>query len=463
DDAIFQGSGVVLAIDQDGQAAFEGGTAPDARIAVEQGAELVAAGGGRIVILAPEVINEGRIETPDGQALLAASTDRVFLQASDDNGLRGLLVEVDTGGTVTNLGDIVAERGNITLAGLAVNQQGNLTATTSVRSNGSIRLLARDQAEAVILGGNRPVLETTNAGTLTFGEGSVTQVLPELDDPELAVDEQAQGLSFIEAMGRQVTLQSNSTVLATGGDINIQATVSPRAIGTAQDPNDAQIFLAEGAVIDASGDESTVVAMERNVVEIELRGNELADAPLQRDSVIRGEAVRIDVRVGTPLANVDGALDSVERGVGERLASGGTITLGSEGSVVVNDGAVIDVSGGQVRYEDGIINTTQLVSNGQVVDIGLADPNVVYDAIATDYVYFHERWGVTETFPEFGSSQGRFEAGYVEGLDAGSINILAPDALLNGRFIAGRTVGRLQRLPTDFALAKRAQHVGGQR
>lgn len=453
DDGLFQSVGVVRAIDQDGQAAFEGGTAPDARIAIEQGAELTAAGGGRIVVLAPEIVNEGRINTPDGQALLAASTDRVYLQASNDSDLRGLLVEVETGGSVTNLGDIVAERGNVTLAGLAVNQQGNVTATTSVRSNGSVRLLARDQAQVVIVGSNRPVLETTNAGTLTLGEGSVTQVVPELDDAEQAVDEQAQGLSRIEMMGRQITFENDSLTRADGGFIDIQATVNPRAVGSAVAQNDAQVFLADGAVIDASGDGSAVVPMERNVVEIELRGNELADAPIQRDGVLRGEAVRIDVRIGTPVANVDGALASIERGVGERLSTGGTVNIAAEGSVVVNEGARIDVSGGQVRYEDGIINTTQLVSDGELIDIGEADPNVVYDAIATGYVKFHERWGVTETFPEFGGSAGRFERGYVEGRDAGTIAIAAPDAVLNGRFVAQRTVGELQRRPTDFSLA----------
>ena len=456
DDAIFESVGIVRAIDQDSQAAFEGGTAPDANITIEQGAELVSAGGGRIVILAPDIVNRGRIESPDGQALLAASTDRVYLQASGDSSLRGLLVEVETGGSVTNLGDIIAERGNITIAGLAINQSGTVQATTSVRANGSVRLLARDQAEVIVVGNSPPELVTNNAGELVFGEGSVTQVLAELSDPELAVDDQVQSLSTIEAMGRQITLQRDALVQATGGDINLRATINPRAVDSVIEQNDSQIFIDEGAVIDASGDDSAVVAMERNVVEVELRGNELADAPLQRDGVVRGEPVRIDVRVGTPLANVDGATASIERGIGERLSAGGTVTLGSEGSVVMNEGAVINVSGGQVRYEAGIIDTTQLVSNGVVVDIGEADPNVVYDAIATGYVYFHERWGITETFPEFGGSQGRFEAGYIEGRDAGSININSPDAILNGRFLANRTVGRLQRLPTDLTLGSDA-------
>ncbi|MEL7447964.1 MAG: filamentous hemagglutinin N-terminal domain-containing protein, partial [Pseudomonadota bacterium] len=333
DDELFNGVGVVRAIDQEGRAVFEG-TNPESSIHIEAGAELVAAGGGRIVVLAPEIINEGRIDTPDGQALLAASTDRVFLQVSNDSGLRGLLVEVDTGGTVTNIGDIVAPRGNITLAGLTVNQQGLVSATTSVRSNGSIRLLARDTAE-VLLQGERPLLQSRNGGTLTLGENSITEVVPELDDPTLAVDEQAQALSNIELVGRQVTLETDALVAAAGGNVSVTATADPAVAGSGfVEQNNSQIFMQDGATIDVSGVASTVLPMERNIVELELRGNELADAPLQRDGPLRGESVRIDARVGTPLANIDGALAAIERGVGERLSSGGSVTLLSEGSVV---------------------------------------------------------------------------------------------------------------------------------
>ena len=46
--------------------------------------------------------------------------------------------------TVINDGQITADRGNVTLAGLVVNQGGQITATTSVSANGSIYLVAGD-------------------------------------------------------------------------------------------------------------------------------------------------------------------------------------------------------------------------------------------------------------------------------------------------------------------------------
>ena len=41
------------------------------------------------------------------------------------------------------LGNVLAQRGNITLVGYAVNQQGLLSATTAVNENGTIKLEAR--------------------------------------------------------------------------------------------------------------------------------------------------------------------------------------------------------------------------------------------------------------------------------------------------------------------------------
>ena len=74
--------------------------------------------------------------------------DRVYLAQSGDTNLRGLLVEVQTGGDVRNVGSIVAERGNVSIMGLSVNQDGLVRATSTVSLNGSIRLVAGDNYNA---------------------------------------------------------------------------------------------------------------------------------------------------------------------------------------------------------------------------------------------------------------------------------------------------------------------------
>ena len=116
-----------------------------------------------------------------------------------------------TGGDVTNLGEIVAERGNITLAGLLLQQQGVLSATTSVDEAGSIRLAAQDTAFLdPILG-----LTARNGGELQVAANSSTRVTP---DPgsAVAIDGQGQNLSRIELLGRAISIGSNAQVVATG-------------------------------------------------------------------------------------------------------------------------------------------------------------------------------------------------------------------------------------------------------
>ncbi|MFH1814448.1 MAG: filamentous hemagglutinin N-terminal domain-containing protein [Pseudomonadota bacterium] len=121
------------------------GDASAGDVMVQAGARIIAADNGRIVLAAPRVSNAGTLQANQGQVLLAAG-EKVYLADSLDSRLRGLLIEVDNGGTVSNevAGKLVAERGNITLAGLNVNQLGSARTTTSVTLNGSIHLNARD-------------------------------------------------------------------------------------------------------------------------------------------------------------------------------------------------------------------------------------------------------------------------------------------------------------------------------
>ncbi len=451
------------------------GPLPSGAVAVEQGAVIRTSEGGQVLIFAPEVSNQGRIETPGGQALLAAGSP-VYLVTSNDPGLRGLLVEVGTGGTVTNgapggaaadptkvVGQIIAERGNVTLAGLAVNQLGRVSASTSVRANGSIRLQARDGGSA-IPGSNR--LRASNGGSLTVGAGSVTEVaLVESDETDVDVNEQAR--SRIELQGKEIAVRSGATVAAAGGVIKATARAVPGdstailnpafIVGGATDGS--RILVEQGARLDVAGARAQL-AMESNLVRAELRGDELANSPVQRDGVLRGQAVFVDRRQtgtrpdgtvwqGTPVGDVSGQISLVGRTVQERNLSGGTVTLESQGDVVLAQGSVVDVSGGVVEFLDGFVNTTQVRgADGKLYDIGVADPNRVYTGIVSTFTVNHERWGVVESFNTF-ASPGRFESGYIEGKDAGSLQIVTPAAIIDGDVIGNVTVGRYQRRPAQ--------------
>lgn len=449
-DRVFKELGIAGAINVSGapEAAFDNTNDsrnnPGAVIRIAQGAKLKS--DERVLIIAPHIENRGTIETPDGQAILAASENKVYVASSKE--LRGLLVEVDAGGSVANFGDIIAERGNITLAGLAVNQSGRVSATTSTGVNGAIRLMARDtvtiRTETGATAINTP--QANRAGTLTFGEGSVTQVQLDSFSPT-AADAQDQLPSSIEAMGRTIEVRSDAQLLVPGGTVALTATSTPINPLSGLDGT-AKLHVAAGAVIDVSGASDTV-AMERNQGRLRLFGNELADAPVQRDGPLARQDIAFDLRRGTAIANresVDAQRATVQRSVRERMSAGGTIELGAEGDIALQPGALLDFSGGQVTYADGYLESTMLVTlDGRLVDISEANPNVTYAGFFGNTTVKYQKWGVEETFSN--GALRSFKPGYIEGKDAGSasINSVAGAVGLGATLRGERIIGDLQR------------------
>jgi hypothetical protein len=313
-------------------------------------------------------------------------------------------------------GNISAARGNVTMVGLAVNQQGRVSATSTVSANGSIRLLARDSVR--LDGDQKPQFVATRGGRLELGAASETTVLPELGDTATAIDEQKQLPSSVELIGRQIYVRGGAQVRAPGGEIKVRAQ-NDRLIETDESPfvadPDARVRIESGAVLDASGSDATA-SVSRNVVRVELRGNELRDAPLQRDGPLRGKEVFVDARVGTPLADVSGAIAGIGRGIAERTSAGGTISVKSAGDIAVAPGAVFDVSGGTLTYTGGAVQTTQLLTaDGRAVDIGQASATGNYvGLINPSSERRFDRWGVTEQVQ--GPLIGRYETGYVDGV-----------------------------------------------
>ena len=343
----------------------------------------------------------------------------------------------------------------MTLAGLAVNQNGRVSATSSVQLNGSVRLQARDGGS--VQGG--AVIAATRGGVLTLGEGSRTEVSLDSKPDEAAVDVTKRFPSEVLLSGDQIRLLARSSIVAPSGAVNIIAQANPGANVATEGPSDSRVYFAPGAVVDVSGAEIEK-SMESNVIEVELRANEMRDSPLQRDGELRGQRVSIDVRrsgvrsdgtswQGTPLADVSGNISAIQRTAAERNLMGGTVNIASQGDVILSGASLIDVAGGHIRYRDGFINTTQLLSNGSVLDIAAADRDGQYQGVVGSvYTVEHPRWGVKETFTGFGAvGVGRFEAGYIEGKDAGSIQISGRRMVLDGDLRGEVAVGRHQRSP----------------
>ncbi len=454
DDRIFEDVGLLGAIDEPGNLPAFQADGDMGEIRIDAGARLQTVDGGRIMILAPKITNSGSIETPGGQAILAASQDKVYLASSDDPDVRGLLVEVETGGDVNNLGSVIAERGNVSLLGLAVNQDGLVRATTSATLNGSIRLLAQDTPEFVQgSDGVKPKkpLAGGRAGVLTLGADSRTEVLVDrADTSEQAPDSQLQPRSSIKLVGRQVTVRGGATLRAPSADVQVSALSRPSAMQTsnrAAQPG-VSLRIEKGARIDVSGTDDTVLPVSSNIITVEALGNELADSPRQRDGALRGKKLRVDVRKGSPLLDISSVVANIQRGASERLATGGTLTLSSDGDLVAEAGSRLDISGGRVTYTGALMSTTRLITDDyKIVDISKANPNRVYRGVLGDQEVVHAKWGVVE---RFGSSVlSVYEPGYTEGRDAGTLSINSPRLAWAAEIVAGSHAGRWQRQPTE--------------
>ena len=406
------------------------GTTPG-NILIEQGATLSATSGGKIMLFAPNVENRGSIFTQDSGQILIAAGQKVYLTGSDDTNIRGLFVEVDSGGVATNLGNIMSARGNVTLAGLTVNQSGKISATTAVNANGSIRLLARNNAIVDPNVNDAFKVASSAGGQLEISNNSITEILPELKDTATIDGATVFQKSKVELFGKTINVQG--TIRASGGDIKLTARVDP----TTPDPtdsgspakmrNDSQIYLADGSLIDASGTKDTILSMSANQLSVQLRGDELKDFPLQRNGILRGTTVQIDASRGTTVADVSQEIAALRRSIGELTAVGGTVSVLSEGDVIMRPGAKIDVSGGLVNYTAGFITTTKLSSQGKIYDISTAPSDIVYDGIFGVLQKKNSQGQVIQTLNTVGVAE--YRDGFVQGKDAGAITIRARPCL----------------------------------
>jgi filamentous hemagglutinin family protein len=417
------------------------------QILVQPGAQIAAADQGRILLAGQKVTNGGSLTAPDGQIILAAGA-KIYLEASGDSNLRGLVVEVDkdaADGTAWNqlTGALSAPRGNVTMVGLAVNQDGRISATTSVAANGSIRLEASEGAS--FTGG----LNSTHGGTLTIGSQSEMDILPELSSTDTGVKAQAQAQSSITLLGEQVFLQGGS-IVAPGGNLTAVAAANPESSAAAPtaDPN-ARLRIDSGVSIDLSGSKATL-PVSANLVPVQLRSSELADDPTQRNGVLHGLTVYVDARhlPSSQLANVQSDVDAVPQNVAQRTETGGTAVFQSGGDVVFSSGASINVSGGSTTYTGGVMQSSYLVgANGKLYPIATASPLMSYVGVLNPtFSQTYNKWGVKDVLATPGLST--YEPGYVQGAAGGKVQFAAPSLVLRGSLQGTAVNGIYQRTPS---------------
>ncbi|HIH2748737.1 TPA: filamentous hemagglutinin family protein, partial [Burkholderia lata] len=457
-------------------------------VTIEQGASITthvngtASDGGFVLVAAPNVTNAGSISATSGQVVLAAgvgvslrpnaavtTNPQVLLpelsgQIVTTDLQTGSTIDVTPAGTLTNTGIVQAARGNVNLLGSRVAQNGVVGVTTSVNTPGTITLSTVDEyASNNPLGIPYPnqVLSgsdnTNRAGLLSFGPGSVTTVLPD-NNGQTATS--TPGTTFtpggITMTAGSVWFQGGSLIEAPGSNVSVTAyapsIVANKVPGQTAVPG--RIYVDDGATIDVSGLADVQVPIAQTLVTVDRIGqNELADSPLLRNSFLFGlKGVVVDSTltgtrsdgvqwVGSPILNLSGYVNLIPRTVDQLLTNGGTITL-SGNEVMTAAGSSMNLNGGYVHYNGGMVNTTRLVdANGAIVPIGQASPYDNYVGIAGQFIESHPRWGVTKSWYNPLLTSGTYQSDYIVGGNAGTLDLFASQALVLDGDISAQSFG----------------------
>ncbi|GAB2781659.1 hypothetical protein GCM10027021_00110 [Dyella kyungheensis] len=429
-------------------------------VVIEKGASITTGKQGFALIAAPNVSNAGSIVADDGRAILAAGTQFANLAGGAQTAELQLLnmgggsAANHIPGTVTNTGVVQSRRGGIQLLGYNVNQDGVVLASTSISYPGSIELTAADIGGGSLAAGVSYVLH----GALVLGAGSVTAILPEKDGSttsSTAAADAAFQRSSLSLTGNTVTLQSGSLLEAPSANLSVTAVVDDKDSRATS----GRIYVDDGAVVDVSGLANVTLPMSALLVSVPRIGqNELADSPLLRNSFLYTQKnVLVDSTqsgtradgldwVGSPILNVAGYVQNVPRDILQMMTKGGNVSLsGSE--VIVRSGAQLNLDGGYLSYQAGWVNTPNLLgANGRIYSLAGADPDMDYVGFAGNFAVDHARWGITENYNSpLLSGVGRWDPGFVQGADAGSLTVNAGNALvMDGQITAQSFAGRDQ-------------------
>ncbi|MDB5974748.1 MAG: filamentous hemagglutinin family N-terminal domain protein [Nevskia sp.] len=423
-------------------------------ITIESGASITTGELGFSLIAAPHIENHGSITATDGQIILAAGSGVSLSQSANSAGLIAPTLAYDPAhpeSTLVNDGIIQSLRGNVTLLGLDIRQDGIVGATTSVTRPGSITINA-----SVTTDPNNPV-----SGSVDFGSASLTTILPS-EDGEITTSSSAASAAFkapsASITGGAVTFESGSLLDAPGATVSVNAVLNGTYTSSVEPGQAGRIFIdgcipvgcTTGAVIDVAGMPDVILPVSDTMVTIgPLTANDLADSPLLRDGFLFSQTVTVDSTlagtradgtpwVGSPLINASGYIEAVPRGIDQLLVNGGKINLSGH-QVIAKTGSVLDLDGGYVNYQGGMVAGQTLLqgADGRLYSIGNADPNIEYVGFAGSYSTTYARWNRTDTWvdPLLSGSLSRYEPGFIQGGNAGTLTVVVNAAQSSGTHI----------------------------
>ena len=404
-----------------------------------------ASAGGAVVIVAPVINNDsGVIQSPDGQVILAAGRAAYLSFGARDTttSFRGMLVEVTADSDaplnlsdliahsrVDNGGTVSADRGNVTLAGLAINQSGRVSAKSAMLTNGSIYLQAR-------------TLNDAQAGTVKLSAGSITETPLDLADTT-TLNESTSFAPYrpvVAITGKSIDVEGR--IASPSGNVSLNARQDASKLGV------PRVYLGDGSTIDASGAWSTA-SDASNLLTFKVTSTELKSIPDQQGGVLLGATVTVDLRQTSNVLDLTGYQATQARTLQQKAAAGGVVTLTSSGDVVERSDATIDVSGGGVHYTGVTEATSKLLgADGKLYDIATAPEALRYKGLADSFTDTQSRWGFSPVYTNLMMGASTKRPDYTEGAAGGQLGILGgptgSGVVLDGHLLGGSTVGTQQ-------------------
>ena len=272
--------------------------------AIDHAGAITTADGGFVVLAAEQVHNRGLIQARLGEVVLAAGGGMRF--ELDTGGLVNFQIDAaaasDAAG-VDNLGDIVAEGGNVLmsarvardLASTAVNNRGRIVATGIEAQDGAIYLVAsgghlHNSGRLDASGGNAGTVQLYGDADVTLADGSVLQ---------------AQGGNG----GRVLAIAEGTLVHAAGSTINVSAEAGTPAGGFVELSGHGDLSLRGDVVLGSNGhlliDPTHLIVGDQqgDSLDFATLENLLQNNPGARVELIASDLVQIRERAGAQTLN----------------------------------------------------------------------------------------------------------------------------------------------------------------
>ncbi|HUN55821.1 MAG TPA: filamentous hemagglutinin family protein [Smithella sp.] len=397
-------------VDLSGNPYSYSGLTYNASAAVSNFGQITAATGGSVFLIGPNVENYGSIDAKMGQIGLAAGTQVSLITPTVDPEATeyqrtALIVDVTDGfGQAVNRegGQLTADMGLIGMYGGIVNQDGLIRSVTAVNYQGRIELVASDK---IVTGSNStiesPISTSSDTSvTSTSSFGGVVNMSGNFGNPENP------------SSAPTGTIELNGTINVPSGTVNLSAA--------------DRVFLQTGSSISVAGAWSDESA-QALAIQVQLNSVELADAYGQKDGILKGATITASILTGSSIGNINDAILNRQETALEQAIRAGAITIncsGGSSDIILKEGAVLDFSGGGIRYSGGVIYTTELVSGGKIYDISNAPLYLHYDKII--------------------EGLGTYVQAHTQGGDAGTLTLVAGTVVLDGQLRGSATRGAYQ-------------------